>query len=375
MILHYHFSVLFICLINSFSNAERLYKHQFEPGSEHLSLPSIILFSIYMGKIQYPHLPLLFESMRWNSNVQFTIINIVPNSSYVTHLHVLANRLNVNNLKIFQMNLDEWNKRVNSKLKTNITFTDAWAYKLCDYKPALGYLFDDLATNKFKWWGFVDMDVIWGNITRFAKWFQGGPKDTKFVISGWWKSTGAASFFINEEWTRQFFMQDPYYILLLHNVSYHNLDEGGEQTADEYIFEGGAHAIAQKIDTWAYTHNIPLNKGVNWKDHCFYDEGDCVDWAGPVRWFRGSLQVVHGSPEFPPGRELMFFHRPTKNINVPTNRIDNLFDDMIHFGYLLPTFIPLVSDLMCMPWPNNKISTVELLKEYQPYGYGCSRSW
>ena len=37
-----------------------------------------------------------------------------------------------------------------------------------------------------------------------------------------------------------------------------------------------------------------------------------INWAGPVRWFRGTLQIVKGSPEFPPGHEVLIFHRPEK---------------------------------------------------------------
>lgn len=45
-------------------------------------MPPTVLFSIFMGKISYPHLPLLFESMKWNGpTVQFRIINIIPKGS------------------------------------------------------------------------------------------------------------------------------------------------------------------------------------------------------------------------------------------------------------------------------------------------------
>lgn len=60
-----------------------------------------------------------------------------------------------------------------------------------------------------------------------------------------------------------------------------------------------------------------------------------MDWAGPVRWFRGSLQVIHGSPEFPPGRELLFFHRPTKNLNIPSQYAVSVFQDMMEFGKII----------------------------------------
>ena len=31
---------------------------------------------------------------------------------------------------------------------------------------------------------------------------------------------------------------------------------------------------------------------------------------------KGTLTIVHGSPEFPPGREILIYHRPTKDYNI-----------------------------------------------------------
>ncbi|WP_302512006.1 DUF6625 family protein [uncultured Megasphaera sp.] len=39
-------------------------------------------------------------------------------------------------------------------------------YKLCDYKPAYGYLFSDYVTG-YDYWGNCDVDLIYGNLSRF----------------------------------------------------------------------------------------------------------------------------------------------------------------------------------------------------------------
>lgn len=123
-------------------------------------------------------------------------------------------------------------------------------------------------------------------------------------------------------------------------------------------------------DTWAYEHNIPLNKGTEWKDHCFIDEGDSNEWAGAVRWFRGSLQIVHGSPEFPPGRELLFYHRAQKNLVVLSQ---DIIDDMLTYGYLLPSWIPLVSHQICMPTlqKGKANSVLHYIVDYIPFKAEC----
>ena len=105
-------------------------------------------------------------------------------------------------------------------------------------------------------------------------------------------------------------MEDPKYVPLLQDKLYHNLDEGGTQTAPEQVVDGGAHCISEiQKRHMAHLQGGIWNRAQVWQDHCFIDQGDSNDWAGPVRWFRGSLQIIHGSPEFPPGRELLFYHR------------------------------------------------------------------
>lgn len=54
---------------------------------------------------------------------------------------------------------------------------------------------------------------------------------------------------------------------------------------------------------------LTVSRGLHWKDKLWLEADGSHTWAGPVRWFQGSLQIVHASPEFPAGRELLIFHR------------------------------------------------------------------
>jgi Leucine rich repeat len=40
-------------------------------------------------------------------------------------------------------------------------------YKICDYKPAFGILFDNYLSD-FDFWGHCDIDIIWGDIRKYA---------------------------------------------------------------------------------------------------------------------------------------------------------------------------------------------------------------
>jgi hypothetical protein len=130
-------------------------------------------------------MPLLLESMRWNPTVDFQMIHVVEEGSKAAEVSqklVAASGVRVDNFKVTAVTIPELRIRVKDHLGIDVPFAKEWFYKLCDYKPTLAHLFPELAPkDKYKFWGYVDMDVIWGNFSRFSHWFQG---DNQFIISG-----------------------------------------------------------------------------------------------------------------------------------------------------------------------------------------------
>ena len=111
----------------------------------------------------------------------------------------LKEHLKVENLNIHVVSISDFNKRIQEKLGLKSTITMEWYYKLCDFKPVLAYLYPEFASeDKYKYWGYGDMDVIWGNFSRFAHWFQGSPQQP-FVITGWFGTTGAGAWYLNTQ--------------------------------------------------------------------------------------------------------------------------------------------------------------------------------
>jgi hypothetical protein len=266
---------------------KRIYDQQFPPGSEHLPMPTVAFFSVFMGEWKYTHTELLFESMKWNPMVMYNIIYIVsdPEKNSTAFLRDMAQAMEVPNVRVVPLSLEELREKVKEKLQIDVPFTAEWFYKLCDYKPTLAYMFPELVQeSEYKFWGYGDNDVIWGNFSRYSYWFQG---HYKFIISGWFGTTGAAAFYPNEEMTRNLFLDDKKYVPLLQNISYHNLDEGGTQTKKEWVIDRGQHSISE-IQKRRLNKMGPqvMNRSGDWKDHCFLDAGDAGSWAGPIRWWR-----------------------------------------------------------------------------------------
>jgi hypothetical protein len=136
-----------------------------------------------MGRLKYPHMPLLLESMRWNSMIRYTLINVIEDGSdQANEISELKRSMNVDNFHIKIVDQSQFKAVVEQKLNIVLDgFDSTWYYKLCDFKPALAYLFPDIVRSTDKFWGYGDMDVIWGNVTRFAYLFEGS---YPIVISG-----------------------------------------------------------------------------------------------------------------------------------------------------------------------------------------------
>lgn len=68
------------------------------------------------------------------------------------------------NVKIILTTLQELRKRIKALYDFPITLDKP--YKLCDYKPAYGEIFEQ-ELKGYDFWGYCDEDLIWGNIRNF----------------------------------------------------------------------------------------------------------------------------------------------------------------------------------------------------------------
>lgn len=68
------------------------------------------------------------------------------------------------NVKVKYLTFEELRKKIQMKFKFKISLETP--YKLCDYKPAYGYIFED-EIEEYDWWGHCDIDLIFGDLTNF----------------------------------------------------------------------------------------------------------------------------------------------------------------------------------------------------------------
>lgn len=71
-----------------------------------------------------------------------------------------------NNVKVIKKTFDEIKKIIQNKFNFEISLETP--YKFCDYRPAYGYIFEEYIQG-YNYWGYCDVDLIWGNINNFLK--------------------------------------------------------------------------------------------------------------------------------------------------------------------------------------------------------------
>lgn len=116
-------------------------------------MDKICLILLYFGKFpSYFHL--FLKSAAYNSTIDFYIFTDMEVEKPGKYKNIL----------FVPSTLKECQQRIEKAVGFRC-YLDA-PYKLCDYKPAYGIAFADYI-KEYDWWGFLDADVILGNLRNF----------------------------------------------------------------------------------------------------------------------------------------------------------------------------------------------------------------
>lgn len=113
----------------------------------------ICIIICYIGKLPW-YFQYFAHSCIYNSTIDFLLI--IDDKIFSIHLP--------KNMRIVYKSLDEINYLFSDKLSFPINIQNS--YKLCDFKPAFGFLFQDYIKD-YHFWGHGDIDVIFGDIRLF----------------------------------------------------------------------------------------------------------------------------------------------------------------------------------------------------------------
>ena len=120
--------------------------------------------------------------------------------------------LNAENIEFKTLSFDDLREKVQSKFDFEISLKTP--YKLCDYKVAYGFIFEE-ELKEYEYWGFCDTDVLLGDIYQFLEEYNFFTNDyARYGL------LGHLQIFKNLREVNRVFMsgQGSYYRLDYHNV-------------------------------------------------------------------------------------------------------------------------------------------------------------
>lgn len=202
-----------------------------------MNFSKIAILTCWYGP--YPwYFPYFIHSCSYNPTIDFYIIT--------DNLQVIYNK--PANVKIIYKTLDEIKITASEKLGVVVNIENP--YKLCDYKPAYGFLFPEII-HGYDFWGQSDIDIICGDIRGFITAEMLNKFDYISLRHDY--TTGVFALFRNNKKMNTFFMRSKDYKLVFTNSQHYSFGECNfawdELTAGKSIFE-------VKTEIESFTHLV-----------------------------------------------------------------------------------------------------------------------
>lgn len=216
------------------------------------------------------YFPYFLHSCKYNSSIDF----------YIYTDNVIESDGIPKNVKIIPYTLDQFNADATKALGSKIDVQHG--YKLCDFKPSYGYIFSELIKD-YDFWGYCDIDLIWGNIRAFMT--DELLNEYDIISARHDYLTGCFALYRNNKQMRELFMQSKDFQKVFTSNENFFFDETNFAFKE---FETGIHYSQIKTEVESMTHVIRrLEEEGILKP---YFEFQIVEgFAGNMLWDRGTL--------------------------------------------------------------------------------------
>lgn len=188
------------------------------------------------------------------------------------------------NVNFIPSSLRDFSKMATKILKNNIEIERA--YKICDFRPCYGLIFQDYLTG-YDYWGYGDIDLIYGNLSAYILPKIGEGFD---VLSNRSEiMSGSLSIFRNTTAINSLFKKSDFFLKLLRSNKYEGLDE----TAHDNRTWKGANKLTLPSQSFTYLIAYAQEKGllkVSFKTTCeeFLGKHDIVRFEENRLTFNGN---------------------------------------------------------------------------------------
>ena len=114
----------------------------------------IALIVTYFGELPF-YFPAFQLSCKYNPDIQwfiFTDCEPPPNIP--------------DNVNFINFSIEDFCRLASRKLGFSVRISREFLYKICDFKPTFGMVYEDYL-REYDFWGHCDVDIVWGRITHF----------------------------------------------------------------------------------------------------------------------------------------------------------------------------------------------------------------
>ena len=231
--------------------------------------PSIAFLVCWSGKFPW-YFPYFLHSCRYNPDIDFLIFT----DNNVENLEIPAN------VKIIPYSLKQFKTDAAKVLGFEVAIK--YGYKLCDFKPTYGFIFYEWIKD-YDFWGYCDIDVIFGNIRTFMTEELLGEYD---IISARHDYlTGSFALYRNNPEMRELFKQSKDYRQVFTEPRNFCFDETNYAFM---AFEKGLHYSKIRTEIESMTHVVKRLQEEN-KLKATFEFQILEGLAGNMLWEKGTL--------------------------------------------------------------------------------------
>lgn len=195
----------------------------------------IALVNCYIGTLP-DYFQYFYETALLNPEIDFYIFN-----------NTFSQPNNASNVNMIPITLEDFNLLASSKLQVNIDIKQDFGYKLNDFKPAYGVIFEEYLKD-YEFWGYCDLDIIWGRVNNFITSEILSNYDVISVEAG--HIAGHFTLFRNQGITTDLFRQtDDYIKVFTDSATSYDYDECGFRWRKSYPLDE-LHQSSQTVSIY-----------------------------------------------------------------------------------------------------------------------------
>lgn len=260
----------------------------------------IALIISYFGK--WPiWFPAFLQSCRYN-----------PSIDWIFFTDCTVPEVSPPNVRFVPFTMEQFNLLASEKLGFKIELPHF--YKLCDFKPTYGAIFEDYIKD-YDFWGHCDLDVVWGNIRNFIN--DDILSKYEIVSGGKEMISGHFCLYKNNSKISRIFTKFPYYRAQLASPKHCCFDESAMTTTIKQLSQTGE--VSVYWPKWIVNYpNLDdpmpaarLGLHVNrwyWESGKLYNKTDQVMYMHFMTWKKSLTECYFAYPDDPKSFYISYSH-------------------------------------------------------------------